>query len=83
MQSKLKRGLLPPSSGWIKIKAEGSFETLLHIYQTTHRSIAEEYEWDIHYHEVLKTDDNITNGNPIHTLHDSHATHLTRYSCHR
>jgi len=49
-QLTLKMGLLPPSSGWIKMKAEGSSETLVRIYQTTHYSIPEECDWDIHDH---------------------------------
>ena len=46
----------------------GSFETLAHTYQTTHHSIPEDCEWDIHKHEVLKTDNNVTDGNQTQTL---------------
>ena len=67
-QLTLKKGLLPPSSGWIKMKEADSSETLVHIYQTTNHSTPEECDWDIHNHEVLKTDDNITNGNQTQTL---------------
>ena len=63
-----EKGLLPPPSGWIMMKAAGSSETLVHIYQTTHYSIPEECDWVIHDHVELKTDDNVTNGNQTHTL---------------